>query len=84
MFYILITPLIGLLILCVVAMIRNFRVFSMREKLRKGVFRNEGDWIKRLKIYDKVSYQRMMMDLFRPCKPETYFTKEEIDEMLYN
>jgi len=34
-------------------------------------------------LYDKLpSYNKMMFNIFKPIKLETYFTKKEIDELL--
>ena len=55
---------------------RNNNVFSFRYSVIELVFK-DSDYEEKLKIYDRVSYDKMVWS-FKPLKLESFYTKEEI------
>lgn len=55
---------------------RNNNVFSFRNSVIELVFK-DSDYEEKLKIYDRVSYDKMVWS-FKPLKLESFYTKEQI------
>lgn len=51
---------------------RNSRVFQFRREISDIVFATD-DWQWRLKVYRTVTYDQMMLQFWKPVKPESFY-----------
>lgn len=76
---IILSVLLCLLAYCVFMLVRNEKVANFRHYITGHlVFRNDGNYHVRLKIYNRVSYHKMLHS-FKPLRLESFYTKEEIE-----
>lgn len=74
--------LIASLMYCFFLFYRNIKVLKFRLALTDLVF-NDFDYMKKLDIQNRVSYEQMLFS-FKPLKLESYYSTEEIKILTNN
>ena len=69
--YVLLFEMIVMLI-CLGVLYRNARVYNLRMQMIRDIFRFN-DWAWRVEMYHEVSYDRMVLQFWKPVKPVSFY-----------
>lgn len=76
---ILLSVLIFGLAFCINSLIRNQRVSDFRLRIIEMVFVSPIGREKRQEVYERVSYEKMLYQFWKPLRLRAFYTKEEIE-----